>query len=292
MKVALSLLTLAAGASAFAPSSNFAPTRSALRMSDEEAPAAEDEAPAPAPAPVAAAKKQKVPCFGAVAPFSETSFLGKTEWDLLTSEWGSAETGTYLRASELKHGRSAMIATVGYAFHKLGLTFDNISPHEYLSVTQNIKFADLAAMNPVDAMKSLPAESWGQMFAAIALVEIYELTHKNGKIAYDETVAPGLQPGGLTGGKICSGFLGYFTWTCPDILHVTFPSFFFFPFQTLDGTHCKSLLTIAVDWLNCKMDVPLCLLSPPGFLLNAFLDLFQFHSHGNLCTRHNACIKY
>ena len=50
-----------------------------------------------------------------------------------------------------------------------------------------------------DAMKSLPAESWGQMFAAIALVEIYELTHKDGKVAYDETVAPGLQPGGLTG---------------------------------------------------------------------------------------------
>jgi hypothetical protein len=92
-----------------------------------------------------------------------------------------------------------MLATVGFAFHKLGLTLDNISPHEYLSVTQNIKFADLAAMSPLEAMKSLPAESWGQMFAAIALVEIYELSHKNGKVAYDETVAPGLQAGGLTG---------------------------------------------------------------------------------------------
>ena len=37
------------------------------------------------------------------------------------------------------------------------------------------------------------------MFFAIALIEIYELTHKDGKLAYDETVAPGLQPGGLTG---------------------------------------------------------------------------------------------
>ena len=54
-------------------------------------------------------------------------------------------------------------------------------------------------MNPVAAMKSLPAESWGQMFAFCSLVEIYELTHSNGKLAYDETVAPGLQPGGLTG---------------------------------------------------------------------------------------------
>ena len=54
-------------------------------------------------------------------------------------------------------------------------------------------------MTPLDAMKSLPAESWGQMFAAITAIEIYELTHKDGKVAYDETVAPGLQPGGLTG---------------------------------------------------------------------------------------------
>jgi hypothetical protein len=196
MKVALSLLALVASASAFSQSASLGGTHSVLRMSDE----AEAEAPAvAAPASVAVAATE-VPCFGA-APFfgGKDFFVGKTEWNLLTSKWGSAETGTYLRASELKHGRSAMLATVGYAFHKLGLTLDNISPHEYLSVTQNIKFADLAAMNPVDAMKSLPAESWGQMFAAIALVEIYEMTHTNGKLAYDETVAPGLQPGGLTG---------------------------------------------------------------------------------------------
>ncbi|KAL3925715.1 MAG: hypothetical protein SGILL_000222 [Bacillariaceae sp.] len=195
MKVALSLLALAASASAFAPSANMGAPRSALCMSED---AEEEAAPAPAPAP-AAASTGSVPCFGATPLLGGQVFVGKTEWDLLTSKWGSAETGTFLRAAELKHGRSAMIATVGYAFHKLGLTLDQISPHEYLSVTQGIKFADLAAMNPVDAMKSLPAESWGQMFAAIALVEIYELTHSDGKLAYDETVAPGLQPGGLTG---------------------------------------------------------------------------------------------
>merc|ERR1719223_1224605 len=49
-------------------------------------------------------------------------------------------------------------------------------------------------------MKSLPVESWGQMFGFVALFEIYELTHgDDGKVAYDETVAPGLQSGGLTG---------------------------------------------------------------------------------------------
>jgi len=165
-------------------------------MSDD---APEEAAPAPVPVAVAAATAE-VPCFGA-APFfgGKGIFVGKSEWDLLTTKWGSAETGTYLRAAELKNGRAAMLATVGYSFHKLGITLDHISPHEYLSITQNIKFADLAAMNPVDAMKSLPVESWGQMFAAIALVEIYELTHVNGKFASDESVAPGLRAGGLTG---------------------------------------------------------------------------------------------
>lgn len=158
-------------------------------MSDEAA-----EAPMEAP-------KEKVPCFGAIPiPGSELGvFVGENYWNKLTSELGSEDTGTYIRAAELKHGRSAMLATVGFAFHKLGITFNNISPHEYLSVTQGVKFADLAAMTPLDAMKSLPAEAYTQMFAAIAAVEIYELTHKDGEIKYGESVAPGLQSGGLTG---------------------------------------------------------------------------------------------
>lgn len=94
-----------------------------------------------------------------------------------------------------------MLATVGYAFHKFGWTLDNISPHEYLTVTEGVKFADLVAMTPLEAMKSIPAEGLTQMFCAIALVELYELTQKNGKYAgFDEGgVAPGLRPGGLTG---------------------------------------------------------------------------------------------
>mmetsp|Transcript_745 Transcript_745/g.1663 ORF Transcript_745/g.1663 Transcript_745/m.1663 type:complete len:252 (-) Transcript_745:138-893(-) len=200
MKFALSLLALAASASAFAPNTpSFRNT--ALRMSEEvaEEVAEAEEAPVEE-APPAPVVKSKVPCVGA-SPFlgGKTIFLGESTWDKLTMEWGSEETGKFIRAAELKHGRSAMIATVGYAFHKIGWTFDQISVHEYLSVTKDIKFADLAAMNPVDAMKSLPAESWGQMFAFCSLIEIYELTHTNGKLSYDETVAPGLQPGGLTG---------------------------------------------------------------------------------------------
>jgi hypothetical protein len=145
--------------------------------------------------------KERVPCFGAT-PLTlggEPLFIGENYWDKITQDWGSAETGTFIRAAEIKHGRSAMLATVGFAFHKMGITLNNISPHEYLSITKGIKFADLAAMTPLDAMKSLPAESLTQMFCAIAAVEIYELTHRDGEIKTGERVAPGLQPGGLTG---------------------------------------------------------------------------------------------
>eukprot|EP00558_Chaetoceros_sp_UNC1202_P005663 CAMPEP_0197246736 /NCGR_PEP_ID=MMETSP1429-20130617/21012_1 /TAXON_ID=49237 /ORGANISM="Chaetoceros sp., Strain UNC1202" /LENGTH=229 /DNA_ID=CAMNT_0042707469 /DNA_START=23 /DNA_END=712 /DNA_ORIENTATION=- len=143
--------------------------------------------------------KQKVPCFGATPFGGEPVFIGENYWDKLTLDYGSEATGTFLRAAELKHGRSAMLGVTGFAFHKLGMTLNNISPHEYLSVTQNVKFADLAAMSPVEAVKHIPVEGFAQIFAAITLVEIYELTHKDGKLAFDETVAPGLQPGGLTG---------------------------------------------------------------------------------------------
>lgn len=168
-------------------------------MADE---AAEVAAPAeeeaePEPVPVV---KSKVPLVGA-APLAgkDPIFLGEQLWDKITMEWGSAETGAFVRAAELKHGRSAMVATVGFAFHKLGLTFDHTSVHEYLSVTQGIKFADLQAMTPLEAFKSIPVEGITQIFCAIAAIEIYELTHKDGEIKVGETVAPGLQPGGLTG---------------------------------------------------------------------------------------------
>lgn len=133
---------------------------------------------------------------GAITP---AGFLGKGVWEKLTEDWGSEETGKFIRAAEVKHGRSAMLATVGYGIHRSGLTLDKISPHDYLSVTEGVKFADLAAMTPLEAMRHVPAGGLTQMFALIAVAEIYELTHKDGKLAEDETVAPGLQPGGLTG---------------------------------------------------------------------------------------------
>lgn len=143
--------------------------------------------------------KEKVPCFGATPLGGEPVFIGENYWDKLTTEYGSEATGTFLRAAELKHGRSAMLAVTGFLFHKLGLTLNNISPHEYLSVTQNIKFADLQAMSPVDAVKMIPAEGMAQIFAAITIVELYELTHTSEEGFSRGGLAPGLRAGGLTG---------------------------------------------------------------------------------------------
>lgn len=175
MKLALSLSCLVAGASAFSSSS----------LSNSRLSTALNEA---APEPI-----------GALKP---AGFFGQAEWNAIT-EYGSEDTGKFLRAAELKHGRSAMIATLGFLFHEFGWTLDKISPHEFLSVTQGVKFADLAAMTPLEAMKSVPAEGITQMFVFCGLFEIYELTHagdwKEGEIVRDSPIAPGLKPGGLTG---------------------------------------------------------------------------------------------
>jgi hypothetical protein len=143
--------------------------------------------------------KEGVPCFGATPLLGEPVFFGENYWDKLTLELGSEDTGRYIQAAELKHGRSAMLATVGFALQKFGISFDSISPHEYLSVTQGIKFSDLLAMGPIDAIKAVPPLGLAQIFCTIAAIEIYELTHVDGEIKYGERVAPGLQSGGLTG---------------------------------------------------------------------------------------------
>lgn len=172
-----SLALVASSVEAFAPSTTNAARSSSSALSGE-----------------------KVPCFGAAPLIGDNKlFLGEPYWDKLTMEFGSEDTGKFLRAAELKHGRSAMLATVGFSFEKFGITFDKFSPHEYLSVTQNVKFADLAAMSPVDAIKAVPDVGLAQIFFAIAAVEIYELTHRDGEIKTGERVAPGWQTGGLTG---------------------------------------------------------------------------------------------
>lgn len=115
MKLSLPLfLSLVGGAAAFVPTSKSAAATTAVGMS-EDVPLLEI--------------KEPVPCFPATPMGGEFPvFFGENYWNKLTSEYGSEDTGIFIQAAEIKHGRAAMMATVGFAFHKLGLTLDNISP--------------------------------------------------------------------------------------------------------------------------------------------------------------------
>lgn len=85
MKSLALLSVLAASASAFAPQPEVRPSP-ALQMSE-----------------TTGAAKEKVPCFGATPLLGDNRvFFGENYWDKLTMEYGSAETGQYLQAAELK----------------------------------------------------------------------------------------------------------------------------------------------------------------------------------------------
>lgn len=122
MKLSLSVFVgLIAGVTAFVPTPKPSTPTTALRMSDD------NDVPL-------LQIKETVPCFPATPMGGEFPvFFGENYWNKLTSEYGSEDTGTFIQAAEIKHGRAAMMATVGFAFHKLGLTLDKISPRTFFS---------------------------------------------------------------------------------------------------------------------------------------------------------------
>lgn len=161
MRIALAILAVVGGTSAFQSSSSPRGSRTVPRMSDASE------------VPLLVIKEKVPPAFPGTPLLGGEYFIGENYWDKLTTEYGSAETGAYIQASEIKHGRAAMLATVGFAFHKLGLTLDHISPHKYLSVTHDIKFEDLAAMTPWEALKAVPAEGLIQMVRVFLSVGVF-----------------------------------------------------------------------------------------------------------------------
>lgn len=84
----------------------------------------------------------------------------------------------WFQNSEIKHGRIAMIATIGYMFQKYGVHFplyfgpsgSNVfSPESsdawLLSSTTGVTFSDIAhAATPLDALSLVPAAGWLQVF--------------------------------------------------------------------------------------------------------------------------------
>lgn len=73
----------------------------------------------------------------------------------------------WMRTAEIKHGRSAMAACVGYLLVEAGVHFPG-----YLSTSAGLKFADLSS-NGVEAWSQVPMAGKAQILAACGVVELF-----------------------------------------------------------------------------------------------------------------------
>jgi len=84
----------------------------------------------------------------------------------------------WFQNAEIKHGRIAMVATIGFMVQKFGVHFplylgptgSNVfhpaSDEAWLlSPTTGVTFSDIATAAPLDAIKMVPAAGWAQVFA-------------------------------------------------------------------------------------------------------------------------------
>jgi len=68
---------------------------------------------------------------------------------LKLADLGSDETLAWFRAAELKHGRCAMVATVGFLTQAAGLHFPG-------QLSSDVSFESLSGMNPIDQWAAVP----------------------------------------------------------------------------------------------------------------------------------------
>jgi len=83
--------------------------------------------------------------------------------------WGAGEEATigFLRHAEIKHGRVAMFAFVGYCVQANGIHFP------FALTTSGITYADISAAGfPPDQWDALPTASKIQIFGAISFLEL------------------------------------------------------------------------------------------------------------------------
>jgi hypothetical protein len=147
MKLAIATL-LAGSAAAFAPSASKS-SLSALKMSYENE-------------------------LGVIAPTGFFDPLG-------LSKNIDAETFEAYRTSELKHGRVAQLAVIGYIVPEVFRFPGEIAP--------GLKFADVP--NGVAAIDAIPSLGWAQMFFLIGAVDYY------GFLGNFPSGQPNLEPEGM-----------------------------------------------------------------------------------------------
>jgi len=88
------------------------------------------------------------------------------------------EAIAWFQNAEIKNGRMAMLATVGFVIQKLGIhlplylgpsAFQDGGDAWYLSTSAGVTFADVAKAAPLDAIQLIPTAGWLQiLFAASA----------------------------------------------------------------------------------------------------------------------------
>jgi len=125
---------------------------------------------APAAAmPLRAARSSAVSMAVADLPGISTE-VGNVVWDPLKLSENMDEANLRLvRAAELKHGRVAMLAVVGWAWTATGTHFEGL-----ISTSKKISFADLAAAgNPILAAAKVPGAGIWQMIFAIGALEVF-----------------------------------------------------------------------------------------------------------------------
>jgi len=102
----------------------------------------------------------------------------------------------WFQNAEIKHGRIAMIATIGFMVQKFGVHFplylgpsgsNAFSPESadswFLSTSSGVTFSDISHAAPLDAIAMVPAAGWLQIFFAAGWFECiaYERQWNQGK---------------------------------------------------------------------------------------------------------------
>lgn len=90
----------------------------------------------------------------------------------------------WFQNAEIKHGRIAMVATIGFMVQKFGVhmplylgptgsnVFSPASDHAwFLSTSSGVTFSDIANAAPLDAVQMVPAAGWLQIFFAAGMFE-------------------------------------------------------------------------------------------------------------------------
>ena len=132
-------------------------------------------------------------CLGAVSAFAPAASSSKQTVSVemvnmdnvfgVTPESGNKAVGGFLledagpgalkwmQNAEIKNGRVAMVATVGYIVQKFGIHFPlYLGPNQgdqwYLSSSAGITFEDVSKAAPLDAIQMVPIQGWFQIFFA------------------------------------------------------------------------------------------------------------------------------